>query len=102
MTDEREGMAGIHESLHSHVAQLRGERRNAVAYGQKDIVAAVDRQLAALGVDQRPEQESTERVPDEKSAAGEPPQSRLETARGQAPKGRTATGPKQDTSGTRG
>lgn len=89
----------VPEALRSHVAQLRGERANAVAYGQTDIVAAVDRQLDALGIAAPSVQpEDTEETPDPAAANG--PQGRMDAARTQAPKGRSASGPKQNTSGT--
>jgi len=59
------------------VAALKQERANAEAYGQDDRVAAVDKQLAALGVKAKAAEER-------KVAAQE-----SETSRSTAPQGRT-------------
>jgi hypothetical protein len=67
----------VPEALEPQVAQLRATRANAVAYGQTDIIAAVDRQLAALGIEQEKEKEESEA----------PKQA--------VPQGRTAVNPKQ-------
>jgi hypothetical protein len=76
MTD----LSDIPEALRGQVVQLRAERANAVAYGQKDIVAAVDRTLAALGV----------RDDDELASATEPEvEQRVAQARTTPPQGRS-------------
>ena len=85
MTD----LAGIPEALHTQVVQLRAERANAVAYGQHDIVAGIDRALDALGLRATPESEE-----EPKDMAEQ-----LEQARTQAPQGRN-TGPRRTTGST--
>lgn len=60
------------------VAALQAERENAVAYGNKSRVAAIDRQLADLGVKAK--------AAEERKAASED-----DTKRSAAPKGRRST-----------
>lgn len=81
-------MTDIPEQQLTQVAQLRAERANAVAYGQTDIVAAVDRQLSALGVTS---ETADAEVPVAEVAAS------LQDSRTKAPQGRSATGPRQTT-----
>lgn len=82
MTD----VTAVPEALVPQVAQLKAQRANAVAYGQSDIVAAVDRQLAALGFE--PEAK-------EPTEAKEPPETKEKTP--EVPQGRTPVNPKQTT-----
>lgn len=58
------------------IDQLTQERANAVAYGQKDRVAAVDKQLASLGVKQEAAEERSAAVDDSAEAKRKPPQGR--------------------------
>lgn len=57
------------------IDQLTQERANAVAYGQKDRVAAVDKQLASLGVKQEAAEERSAAA-DSGEAKRKPPQGR--------------------------
>lgn len=64
------------------VEQLQAERANAEAYGQTDRVAAVDKQLDALGVQRKTAAEkrkaaAEETGDDEKHTRSTPPQGRV-------------------------
>lgn len=67
MADERPYQ---HES---QIAQLEAERANAVAYDQKDRVAAVDKQLAEFGVKKKAAEKRAAADEDAKNA---PPKGR--------------------------
>lgn len=69
----------ISESLIPQVAQLKAEREVCAAHGNSDRVAAIDRQLAALGIVDEDEPQVTRAVtesPQGRSA----PQARQEKA----------------------
>lgn len=66
------------------VEQLKAERANAVAYGNEDRVASVDKQLAELGVKRKAAEKRAESAKDDDAR--------------KAPEGRSATPPaKQST-----
>jgi hypothetical protein len=58
------------------VAQLQAERANAEAYGQKDRVAAVDKQLKSLGVKAEAGEKRKAAADDKSEAKAEPPKNR--------------------------
>lgn len=58
------------------VAQLQAERENAVAYGQDDRVAAIDKQLAEFGVKAKAAEERKAAAGDKDEAKHEAPQGR--------------------------
>lgn len=67
------------------VAQLRAERENAVAYGQETRVAAVDKQLDALGI-----QEKKAAAEKRKAAADDSDDADESKKRSTPPQGRSA------------
>lgn len=71
------------------VEQLRAERVNAVAYGNIDRVAAVDKQLAELGVKLKAEAGQERKAVAEKSDEGE---ARKAAPAGRSPKPQQTTG----------
>jgi hypothetical protein len=89
----------VAEPLAPQVAQLRNERKVAEAHGQLDRVAAVDRQLRALGVrppkdkeKERAERERTEREHEREQREREQVEPERDK-RSEPPKGRATPGP---------
>ncbi len=81
-------MSDVPYQQQPQVDQLEAERANAVAYGQKDRVTAVDKQLAGFGVKSKAAEER-------KAAAGKSDDG--DTARSTPPKGRSTRGPADKT-----
>lgn len=88
-------MSDVPYQMQPQIDQLKQERANAVAYGQTDRVAAVDKQLASLGVKQEAAEKRAAAAPEDESAKAAPPKGRRSKETAQTQAGDT-TGPSED------
>lgn len=101
--DAPEAETDVPEALVPQLAQLKAQRANAVAYGQTDIVAAVDRQLDALGIELSPSdpaEDKDSKDPKDPEDSKEPKGTDNRDSKGkvpEVPQGRTPVNPKQTT-----
>jgi hypothetical protein len=76
------------------IRQLLAERENAVAYEQTDRIAAIDKQLSGLGY--KPKQAAKAADAAAVSSAAASAEAEV-LAKGEPPKGRTASSPRRQT-----
>jgi hypothetical protein len=91
MADDKTETPDLPYQQAGQVEQLRRERENAVAYGQESRVAAVDKQLDALGVTEHEKRTSAaqkrQAAAEESEDADDKPE---QSARSTPPQGRSA------------
>lgn len=69
--------------IQPQIDQLMQERANAEAYGQEDRVAAVDKQLASLGMKKQAAEKRSAAAEGDKEAKAEAPKGRRASAQAQ-------------------